>query len=107
VDDHCLELALPASGKAPRLEGSFEGQENGLIEFEALAEPEEGVNDAGFELTLLDAAGLPAVVLATDRQRRFSTQGPDGPVLLEPIVTYTGINAPSPRPAGSVSLQSP
>jgi hypothetical protein len=110
IDDHCLELALPAPGEAPRLEGSWEGQETGLIEFEALVEREEGVQgpnsgefgyaaeriDTGFELTLLDAAGRPAVVLATDEQRRFYTRGPDGPAVLEPAVAYTGINPKPP-----------
>jgi hypothetical protein len=96
VDDHCLELTLRAPGKAPRLEGTFEAQETGLIEFEALAEPEEGVSDTGFELALLDTARRPAAVLATGSQRRFFAQGPDGPTPLEPIVAYTGINPKPP-----------
>ena len=42
IDDRCLELTLAGPGKPPRLEGSFEGQANGLIEFEALAEQQAG-----------------------------------------------------------------
>jgi hypothetical protein len=61
-----------------------------------LAEHEEGASDTGFELSLLDAAGRPAAVLAIDKQRRFFARGPDGPVILDPLVTYTGINPKPP-----------
>ncbi|NUQ61635.1 MAG: hypothetical protein HUU20_04050 [Pirellulales bacterium] len=96
IDDQCLELTLSEGGSAPRLQGSFEGQEKGLIEFEVFSEAGEGVSDTGLELALLDAAGRAAAVLATDRQRRFYTEGPAGKCLLDPIVTYTGINPKPP-----------
>jgi hypothetical protein len=95
VEDHCLELASTAAGGVPRLEGSFAGQERGLLEFEALADPTTGSADTGFELALLDTSSQPAAVLATDPQHRFYTRGPDGVTVLEPVVAYTGIN---PRP---------
>ncbi len=94
IDDRCLQLALPGPGKTPRLEGSFEAQANGLIEFEALAEEDAG--ETGFELTLLDTAGRSAAVLATDAQRRFYASATDGRVLLDPVVSYTGINPKPP-----------
>jgi hypothetical protein len=96
VDDHCLELSLPNSGKPPCLEGYFAGLENGLLEFEVFTGSEEGITDTGFELTLLDMSKRPTALLATDAQRRFYAQGSAGPILLEPEVTYTGIN-PKPR----------
>ncbi|MBM3499217.1 MAG: hypothetical protein FJX74_11165, partial [Armatimonadetes bacterium] len=96
TDDRCLELAAPAAADPPRLEGRFGGEERGLIEFEALVEGGKDLSQSGVELRLLDAAGRPAAVLATDEQRRFFAQGPDGPVLLDPPVTYTGINPKPP-----------
>jgi hypothetical protein len=89
-------LALPDRGIAPRLEDSFSGLGKGLIEFEVLAEPDGGVSDAGFELSLLDSAGRVAAVLATDPERRFYTRLPSGVTPLEPPVTYTGINPKPP-----------
>jgi len=96
LDDHCLELASPARDDPPRMEGHFEGQERGLVEFEALVEDGRDLGASGFELSLLDAAGRPAAVLATDEQRRFFARGPDGPVVLDPPVAYTGINPKPP-----------
>ncbi|MBI2300570.1 MAG: beta-galactosidase [Armatimonadetes bacterium] len=90
IDDHCLELALTGAGDAPAIGCAFPEQATGLIELEAMAEP-----GAGLALELLDTAGRPAVRLATDEMRRFTTLGPDGLGVLDPPVAYTGI---SPRP---------